>query len=54
MIEVQNTVLLKTSRIKYKELLQDLAPYVTQLNAFLDARQQSASTEVRALVVLWW
>jgi hypothetical protein len=41
------TALLKTSRFKHKEL-QDLAPYVTQLNAFLDARQQSASAEVRA------
>jgi hypothetical protein len=46
MIEVQNTLLLKTSRLKHKELLQGLAPYAAQLNAFLDARQQSAATEV--------
>jgi hypothetical protein len=44
--EVQNTMLRETSRVKHKELLQGLAPYVAQLNAFLDARQQSAATEV--------
>jgi hypothetical protein len=51
--EIRDTAMLRTSRFKLKEL-QDLAPYVTQLNAFLDARQQSAFTEVRALVLWWW
>jgi hypothetical protein len=53
MAEVHNLMLLAASRVKHREL-QGLAPYAAQLNAFLDARQQSAATEVHAMMWCWW